>query len=73
MHGCARATLERLPPAPGDAAVAPATFRVSFGTTNGTFITEAHREWSPAAVDRFYHLVRRRIFRVVPGFVAQSA
>ncbi|MEX1184700.1 MAG: peptidylprolyl isomerase [Gemmatimonadota bacterium] len=74
-YGCARATIDRLPSP--DGVTAPETFRVAFETTKGTFIAEAHRAWSPAAVDRFYDLVRRSyydsvpIHRVVPGFVAQ--
>src|SRR5271170_1435145 len=52
---------------------APAVFRVKFETTAGTFLIEAHREWSPNGADRFYELVRTkyyddsRFFRVVPG------
>jgi peptidyl-prolyl cis-trans isomerase A (cyclophilin A) len=57
--------------------VAPDSFRVAFETSRGRFDVTARRDWSPAGVDRFYDLVRRRyyddvyIFRVVPGFVAQ--
>jgi cyclophilin family peptidyl-prolyl cis-trans isomerase len=52
---------------------APAVFRVKFETTAGSFIIEAHRDWSPHGADRFYELVRTkyyddsRFFRVVPG------
>jgi peptidyl-prolyl cis-trans isomerase A (cyclophilin A) len=52
---------------------APAIFRVKFETTAGSFIIEAHRDWSPHGADRFYDLVRMRyyddsrFFRVVPG------
>jgi peptidyl-prolyl cis-trans isomerase A (cyclophilin A) len=52
---------------------APAIFRVKFETTAGSFIIEAHRDWSPHGADRFYDLVRTkyyddsRFFRVVPG------
>jgi peptidyl-prolyl cis-trans isomerase A (cyclophilin A) len=52
---------------------APAVFRVKFETTAGSFIVEAHRDWSPQGTDRFYQLVRSgyyddsRFFRVVPG------
>jgi len=52
---------------------APAVFRVKFETTAGSFIIEAHRDWSPHGTDRFYELVRTRyyddsrFFRVVPG------
>jgi peptidyl-prolyl cis-trans isomerase A (cyclophilin A) len=52
---------------------APATFRVRFETTAGSFTIETHRTWSPHGADRFYELVRSgyyddsRFFRVVPG------
>jgi peptidyl-prolyl cis-trans isomerase A (cyclophilin A) len=51
----------------------PDVFRVKFETTAGSFIIEAHRDWSPHGADRFYDLVRAkyyddsRFFRVVPG------
>jgi peptidyl-prolyl cis-trans isomerase A (cyclophilin A) len=56
---------------------APEVFRVRFETSRGPFVVEAHRDWSPFGVDRFYYLVRRgfydgnRFFRVIPGLVAQ--
>ena len=52
---------------------APATFRVRFETTAGSFTIETHRDWSPHGADRFYELARAgyyddsRFFRVVPG------
>ena len=52
---------------------APATFRVRFETTAGSFTIETHRDWSPHGADRFYELVRAgyyddsRFFRAVPG------
>jgi peptidyl-prolyl cis-trans isomerase A (cyclophilin A) len=52
---------------------AAAVFRVKFETTAGSFVIEAHRDWSPHGADRFYDLVRTRyydnsrFFRVVPG------
>ncbi len=52
---------------------APQVFRVKFETSAGTFLIEAHRDWSPYGADRFYELVRTnyyddsRFFRVVPG------
>ena len=56
---------------------APEIFRVKFRTTVGTFVIEAHRDWAPHGVDRFYSLVQTkyyddsRFFRVVPGRWAQ--
>lgn len=57
--------------------VVPNVFRVNFQTSQGDFVVEAHRAWSPHGVDRFYELVQMkyfdqgRFFRVVPGFIAQ--
>jgi peptidyl-prolyl cis-trans isomerase A (cyclophilin A) len=51
----------------------PSVFRVRFETTAGSFVVEAHRDWSPHGVDRFHELVRSRyyddsrFFRAVPG------
>ena len=69
------------PPAPTPAAPAvdpaPAVFRVRLETSKGPIVIEAHRDWSPNGVDRFYQLVEAgyyddvRFFRVVPGFVVQ--
>lgn len=56
---------------------APTVFRVKVETTAGSFIIEAHRDWSPHGADRFYELVRTRyyddtrFFRVVPGHWVQ--
>ena len=56
---------------------APDLFRVRFATSQGEFVVEAHREWAPHGVDRFYQLVSAgffdgsRFFRVVAGFIAQ--
>jgi cyclophilin family peptidyl-prolyl cis-trans isomerase len=56
---------------------APPVFLASFETTQGNFVVEFHREWSPLGVDRTYQLIRTRfydragVFRVVKGFVAQ--
>jgi cyclophilin family peptidyl-prolyl cis-trans isomerase len=56
---------------------APAVFAVTFETTQGRFVIEAHRDWAPIGVDRFYTLVKHRFFddsrffRVRAGFIAQ--
>ena len=56
---------------------APGVFRVKVATTKGDFVIEAHREWSPYGVDRFYNLVRAgfydnsRFYRVIHGDFAQ--
>jgi peptidyl-prolyl cis-trans isomerase A (cyclophilin A) len=56
---------------------APATYQVQFQTTRGDFTITVTRAWSPLGADRFYNLVKyhyfdnARVFRVVPGFVAQ--
>jgi len=56
---------------------APTTFKARFETTKGNFEIEAHRAWSPKAVDRLYQLIKSEfytdvaLFRVVPNFVAQ--
>jgi cyclophilin family peptidyl-prolyl cis-trans isomerase len=56
---------------------APAQFRVKVTTTVGSFTIEAHREWAPRGVDRFYNLVRAgfydnsRFYRVMNKDFAQ--
>ncbi len=56
---------------------APETFQARFETSKGTFVVEAHRQWAPNGVDRFYNLVENgffddvRFFRVIAGFMAQ--
>jgi peptidyl-prolyl cis-trans isomerase A (cyclophilin A) len=56
---------------------APATFKAKFETTQGDFIVDVTRSWSPNGADRFYNLVKHgffdgvKFFRVVPGFVVQ--
>lgn len=58
-------------------APAPDSFVVGVETSEGTFRIRMHRSWSPLAVDRVYHLMSHdfyagaRIYRMVPGFVAQ--
>ena len=57
--------------------VVPQVFRVQFQTSQGDFVVEATRAWAPHGVDRFHELVQMkyfdqgRVFRVVPGFIAQ--
>lgn len=56
---------------------APETFKARFETTKGNFDIEAHRKWSPKAVDRLFQLIKSEfytdiaLFRVVPNFVVQ--
>lgn len=56
---------------------APDVFSVRFETSKGDFVVEAHRDWAPIGVDRFYHLVvtgffdDSRFFRIRAGFIAQ--
>jgi peptidyl-prolyl cis-trans isomerase A (cyclophilin A) len=56
---------------------APDMFRARFKTSNGVFVIEVHRDWSPNGADRFYNLVRMgvyddaRFFRAVAGFMVQ--
>lgn len=56
---------------------APATYRVNFDTSAGTFVVQVTRAWAPNGADRFYNLVKNgfyddaRFFRVIPNFMAQ--
>ncbi len=56
---------------------APAVFKARIQTTKGNFVIEAHRDWAPIGVDRFYKLVRAgffddsRFYRVRVEFIAQ--
>ena len=56
---------------------APTMFKARFETTKGTFDIEAHREWSPKAVERLYQLISTdfytdiALYRVASNFVAQ--
>ena len=56
---------------------APGVFRARVETTAGAFVIEAHRDWAPIGVDRFYQLVRAgfyddsRFYRVRPELIAQ--
>jgi peptidyl-prolyl cis-trans isomerase A (cyclophilin A) len=62
---------------PAPKVVVPEIFRVKFETSQGDFVVEVSRGWSPRGADRFHELVRMhyfdqgRFFRVVPGFIAQ--
>jgi peptidyl-prolyl cis-trans isomerase A (cyclophilin A) len=57
--------------------MAPATYRVNFDTSVGTFVVEVQRDWAPNGADRFYNLVKNgyydnvRFFRVIPNFMVQ--
>ena len=56
---------------------APANFKAEFVTTQGVFIVDVTRAWSPNGADRFYNMVKNgffdgvKFFRVVPHFVVQ--
>ena len=56
---------------------APATFKVNFDTSAGTFVVEVRRALAPNGADRFYNLVKNgyydnvRFFRVIPNFMVQ--
>src|SRR5690349_17943998 len=56
---------------------APATYKVKFDTSKGSFVVEVHRDWAPNGADRFYNLVKNgffndaRFFRVIDGFMVQ--
>jgi cyclophilin family peptidyl-prolyl cis-trans isomerase len=55
----------------------PDRFRVLFHTTQGDWVMEVYRSWSPLGADRIYQLVKsgyynnNLLFRVEPGFVVQ--
>jgi peptidyl-prolyl cis-trans isomerase A (cyclophilin A) len=56
---------------------APATYKVAFATTVGTFVVAVTRSDAPHGADRLYSLVKAkyfdgaRFYRVVPNFVVQ--
>ena len=56
---------------------APDVFKAKFTSTKGDFVIEAHRDWAPNGVDRFFNLVKlgfyddTRFFRAVEGFMVQ--
>ena len=55
----------------------PETFKARFETSKGSFDLQIAREYSPLAVDRFYQLLKHRLYdntlfyRVRPNWVAQ--
>ena len=55
----------------------PDSFVVAFVTSRGAFDVLVRRDWSPHGADRIHYLVSNRyydgvrVFRVVPGFMAQ--
>ena len=65
------------PPTSTPAGPTPDSFQVTFETTRGRFVIEAHRAWAPKGVDRFYELVSAGLlddnafYRVVPKFIVQ--
>ncbi|AXK83878.1 peptidylprolyl isomerase [Pseudolabrys taiwanensis] len=64
-------------PAVAQEAAAPATYKVKFDTTKGSFVVQVNRDWAPLGADRFYNLVKSgfyddvRFFRVISGFMVQ--
>ena len=56
---------------------APDVYKAKFATTQGDFLIEVHRDWSPYGADRFYNLVKNgfytnaSFFRVISGFMVQ--
>ncbi len=56
---------------------APEVFKAKFATTQGDFVVEVRRDWSPYGADRFYNLVKygfytnASFFRVISGFMVQ--
>lgn len=54
---------------------APETFKATFHTTQGDFIIEVYRAWSPLAADRLYQLLKtgyynnNMAFRATPKYV----
>ncbi|MDZ7341939.1 MAG: peptidylprolyl isomerase, partial [candidate division KSB1 bacterium] len=67
-----------LTPDPAElAAAAPEKFQIKFETSQGDFVIEVYRDWSPHGADRLYYLAKHhfydgvRFFRVIDGFMAQ--
>ncbi len=55
----------------------PDTWHALFDTSQGSFVLEIHKDWSPIGAERFWKLVNSgyfdnsRFFRVRPNFIAQ--
>jgi len=73
FHGCTKSLFQTK----WTTEKSPAGFIARFETSKGSFDIEVSRKWSPAAVDRFYQLVKygfynnALFYRSVPDFVAQ--
>jgi len=56
---------------------APASYKVRFDTSKGSFVIQVNRAWAPHGADRFYNLIKHgfydnvRFFRVISGFMVQ--
>jgi peptidyl-prolyl cis-trans isomerase A (cyclophilin A) len=65
------------PDAPEMKTKAPDRYKARFTTSQGAFTITVERAWAPLGADRFYHLVRGRLFeearffRVLSGFMVQ--
>jgi peptidyl-prolyl cis-trans isomerase A (cyclophilin A) len=75
--GCLHSSQSTLLHPPASETHSPAVYDVTFNTTQGPFVIEVHRDWSPRGADRFYDLARNgfyngaAFFRVLKGFVVQ--
>lgn len=64
-------------PALAQSEQAPASYKVKFDTSKGSFVVQVNRDWAPLGADRFYSLVKSgfyddvRFFRVISGFMVQ--
>jgi peptidyl-prolyl cis-trans isomerase A (cyclophilin A) len=58
-------------------AQAPATYKVTFDTSAGSFVVQVTRDWTTNGADRFFNLVKNgfyddaRFFRAIPNFMVQ--
>jgi peptidyl-prolyl cis-trans isomerase A (cyclophilin A) len=56
---------------------APASYKVRFDTSKGSFVIQVNRAWAPHGADRFYNLIKHgfydnvRFFRVISDFMVQ--